>query len=155
MQYNLQEIRDELNEKVIDDILNDNCQVVISGGIENENYVFDIIARHTGNYDKTAVDKIFDNLEELLRLEEYFSKDILESFKRDPYKYASSIDKSNNINFLIKYDKNNAEVHVVCSKVDGTFEYILHSEVSEFNKTEKIIEIIFENNGEKLIYTVA
>jgi hypothetical protein len=152
--YNLQEvqeIRDGLDPRIVDDILEDNCHVVVNFGIQNENYVYDIIAEHIGKYDKFLVMRIFDKLEELLKLEVCFTKTVLENFKMDPAKYASAIDKKNNMLFLISNDPHNAEVHVLCSTQDGTFDYVCYSEVSEFNEIDNCIEIVFDS-GDKVTY---
>lgn len=59
-----------LDEQVVDDILNDNCQVVVGYGIENENYVYDMLAQHFQVYDTTTLSQLFDVIEEDLQNEQ-------------------------------------------------------------------------------------
>jgi len=68
MNYNIIEIINSLNEQIIDDILNGNLQVMEGLGVADENYVFGIIADHLGTYDKKLINKIFDEIEEILQL---------------------------------------------------------------------------------------
>jgi len=58
-----------LDEKVVDDILNDNCQVMVGYGIENENYVYDMIAQYFQVYDTSTLSQLFDVIEEDLQNE--------------------------------------------------------------------------------------
>jgi len=58
-----------LDEKVVDDILNDNCQVIVGYGIENENYVYDMIAQYFQVYDTSTLSQLFDVIEEGLQNE--------------------------------------------------------------------------------------
>jgi len=52
-----------LNEEIIEDIRNDNCEVIVSFGIENENYVYDLIAQYFQIYDREIISQLFDSIE--------------------------------------------------------------------------------------------
>ena len=65
----IDEFINTLDEHVVDDILNNNCQVIVGYGIENENYVYDMLAQYFQVYDTTTLSQLFDVLEENVHLQ--------------------------------------------------------------------------------------
>ena len=131
----------ELNENMVEDILNDTCDVVVNGHCMQENYMHTLIAANFNTSNKIVIHQIYNHLQIELQAEQYFSREIIENFR------SSIKHKDLNSSYaLLLNDKDNDELIVVSLDKNRFILLDIYDEIESYKKINvNYVEVSFLN----------
>ncbi len=131
----------ELNENMVEDILNDTCDVVVNGHCMQENYMHTLIAANFNTNNKIVIHQIYNHLQIELQAEQYFSREIIENF-RSSIKHKDL----NSLYVLLLNDKDNDELIVVSLDKNKFIVLDIYDEIESYEKiSDNYVEVSFFN----------
>lgn len=142
--HSVNELKLELNRDMIEDIIDNECQITFEGHCAQENYMHTFMAAHFQIEDLILVVTIFDQLQLELRAEKYFTRDAIENYKKDPKKYASGIyidennedmneDLETNAYYLFYYDTAQNQFTVMGIEDTNNVNIVTYDDIKVYN----------------------